>query len=245
MFFSSYLKRFLLPIKKINKNFNFIKLSYRLFYFSFLEFIKSFFFFYLRKPFLFIVDLTVNVRFFFINPYKTLFSNSKKQLRNFNYLYGETPYSVWNKISKECEISSQDVVYDLGCGLGKLCFWTYLFIKCQKITGIDCSKSFILFANKLKQIFFFKENLIFLNEDFFISDLSDATVIYIYGSAFSLSVIKKLIEKLSIMPSGVKIITISYSLLDFKNSQNLFILIKKIPCNFSWGKTFAYVHYKQ
>lgn len=234
-----------LQIKKNNKKFNFIKLNYRLFYFHFFEFLKVFSFFYLKKPILLILDVIINIRFFFINPYRETSIRTKKYLRNLNYLYGETPYSIWNKICKETEISSEDIIYDLGCGLGKICFWIYLFIKCQKIVGIDCSKSFILFANKLKNFFFFKENLIFLNENFFISDFSDATIIYIYGSAFSLGVIKKLIKKLSTTSQGTKIITVSYSLLDFKEAKDFFVLIKKFYCLFPWGYTFVYIHYKK
>ncbi len=235
-----------MQIKKNSKIVNLIKFNYRLIYFSFFEFLRTFSFFYLRKPILLIIDFIINIRFFFVNPHKELFFNSKAKLRNFNSLYGETPYSAWNKICQESEISSEDIIYDLGCGLGKICFWTYLFIKCQKIIGIDRSESFISFANKLKKYLFFKENLIFLNEDFLESDFSNATVIYIYGSAFSLSMIKKLIENLLQKASlGAKIITVSYSLLDFKEAQHFFTLVKKFSCKFSWGYAFVYVHCKK
>src|SRR6188768_1089931 len=44
------------------------------------------------------------------------------------YTYGETPLTTLDMIARECRLSPKDVVFDLGCGRGRACFWLNAFI---------------------------------------------------------------------------------------------------------------------
>lgn len=180
------------------------------------------------------IDLSLLLSYLLSNPFhiskKFLVDRGEEEV----YTYGETPLTTMELIARKCEITSQDTVFELGCGRGRTCFWLNQFIGCS-VVGIDYIPPFIEKGQNIRNRFNL-EHLSFRFEDLFQSDFQGATVIYLYGTCFPAAYIDLLIEKFSKLPKGTKIITVSYSLKDFQ-SEAPFQIVKQFPALFTWGET--------
>lgn len=165
-------------------------------------------------------DLSFALLALFNNPYRVCRKfNQKKGFKEI-YTYGETPYSTYEKMVKECGIIEDDTWVELGSGRGKGCFWLAHFAKCNVI-GVEWIFQFVLFAKIAKALFRFK-GVHFERGDIEKIDLSKATVIYLYGLWPSLKLQK-----------GVKVISISEPL---EGTE----VIKSFWVRFPWGRTRAF-----
>ncbi|WP_304488691.1 class I SAM-dependent methyltransferase [Chlamydia sp. 17-3921] len=153
-------------------------------------------------------------------------------------MYGETPWSALYKMSKAFEITSSDVLYDMGCGLGKSCFWFSHVVGCQ-VVGIDNQIEFIRFSSRIHKMLSSKTTL-FRLQDFKDVSLSDASCVYFYGSSYSLRVLKDLMQVFSKLSSGSYVISISFPLDFLPLGSELFFVEKSCSVRFPWGKTMAY-----
>lgn len=192
--------------------------------FNLIEFLKSTFRYYRHFSFL-LIDLLLHGKYFFKSPYKLC----QKQ----GDLYGETPLTTIDMIARECRILSHDVVFDLGCGVGRCAFWLSHFIRCETY-GIDHQNLFIKNAEKIKQLAGAKK-LFFIHRKIQDVDFSRATVIYLYGTAMGDELIAILIQKFRTLPPGTKIISVSFPLQEFCNEE-IFELKKQFKAQFPWGK---------
>ena len=164
-------------------------------------------------------DLALGILYLFANPFR---------ICKGEYTYGETPLTSWKKIADLAGISSQDVFLDLGCGRGKLCFWTSCMTGCRSI-GIDGMAPFIRRASLLKKLLRLKR------VDFSLSkideaSLSEATVVYLY--TFHPDEEKINFQQLR---KGARVISVSEPLAGWKVLAECRIL-------FPWGKTDIYVN---
>jgi SAM-dependent methyltransferase len=157
------------------------------------------------------------------------------------YTYGETPLTTLDLISHICNLSKDDVVFELGCGRGRTCFWLNQFIGCT-VVGIDYVPVFIEKGQKIKDRFHI-QGVSFRLEDLFQADLTGATVIYLYGTCFSESSIDLLIENFKQLPEGTKIITVSYPL-EYR-PEAPFQIVKQFTAPFTWGTTDVYLQLKK
>jgi SAM-dependent methyltransferase len=155
------------------------------------------------------------------------------------YVYGETPLTTLDKIAHAFKISSTDILYELGCGRGRGCFWFSSFIGCQ-VVGIDYIPEFIQTAQILKNKFSEKEKVHFRCEDILKANYEKASVIYLYGTCYESIFIKKLIKRFSKLKKSTKIITVSYALNEYCE-RPLFETVKKIECQYTWGKAEVYL----
>lgn len=224
----------------IKEFFYLLALNIQVKWFNFIEFIYVIVRYY--SNFVFAkVDLILIAAYFFKNPFRLsksfLLSRGEKEI----YTYGETPLTTLELIAKKCHLSSKDVVYELGCGRGRTCFWLQQFVCCS-VVGIDYVPAFIDKAHRI-QNYFSLEGLNFKLENFFKASLKEATVIYFYGTCQSSSSIQKLIEHFSTLPKGTKVITVSYCLSDFDKSSS-FKVIKQFSAPFTWGKGEVYLQVK-
>ena len=92
------------------------------------------------------------------------------------------PSAVLPDVKKALEIKDTSIVYDLGCGDGKVLFYLYPFCTKASYRGIENSP-FPLFLSRLRAWWNRKFNDIdieIINQDFFNTDLSDATHIFCY-----------------------------------------------------------------
>ena len=167
-------------------------------------------------------DIQLLMRYFWKSPYRIARECTGEP-------YGETPLSMMDTIAKKAGITASDVVYELGCGRGRACFWLASFIGC-KVVGIEYVPKLVEKAKKIHCPL-----VTFLCEDYLEADLSEATVIYLYGTLLSDATVRKIAEKFRGLKKGTKIVTISYPLTDG------FHLVKKFDVQFPWGTTSCYI----
>ncbi len=186
------------------------------------------------------VDLTLLFQYCIKGP----FAYSKEHLQQAGaeeiYAFGETPLTTLERIAEEASLTSSDTVIELGCGRARTCFWLQKFIGCE-VVGIDFVPAFIEKANRTRSICAV-DRIAFRCEDILTTDLSSGTVIYLYGTSYSADFIKALIERLRDLPSGTRIITVSYPLTDY-TSEPLFEVMKVFSARYTWGAADVYIQY--
>lgn len=187
------------------------------------------------------IDCALLLSYLFTNPFRVSKNFLLQKGERDIYTYGETPLTTLDLIAHQCDLSACDVVFELGCGRGRSCFWLNQFIGCS-VVGIDYVPAFIEKAEKVKQRFHV-QGVSFRLEDLFQADLMGATVIYLYGTCFSAGYIDLLIERFSYLPEGTKIITVSYALAEYQ-PEAPFKLVKQFPASFTWGETDVYLQVK-
>ncbi|MCB1112447.1 MAG: class I SAM-dependent methyltransferase [Chlamydiales bacterium] len=186
---------------------------------------------YYRNPRFAKDDLALLLRYLLYSPFQI----SKHFLQGRGagdlYTYGETPLTTMDMIAKWSEISTDDVVYELGCGRGRTCIWLHHFIGCR-VVGVDYVPDYIRNAREVSKLDFREEDMLDV-------DLSDATMIYLFENSLNDAFIQKLCKRL---PEGVKIVTVSYPLTDYDKKN--FSVLKVCEGRFNWGKTEVYLQKK-
>lgn len=202
-----------------------------------IEFINVLYRYYPNLDFL-KLDLSLSLPYFFKSPYAIHKKFLQRQGAEDIYTYGETPLTTLDKISQKVGLTSQDAVFDLGCGPGRTSLWLHSFISCRVI-GIEQIPIFVERAQSVAQRFNLKGIEFHLGDirDF---DYSDASVIYLYGTCFDEEFLAPLIEKMRRLGKDSKIITVSYSLNEF-TSEPYFEVIKQFPARFTWGEAMVFV----
>ncbi len=156
-------------------------------------------------------------------------------------VYGETPLSVWNHLARQVPIVKNDIIWELGSGRGKGLFWLNRWVGCRAI-GVESNPVFYL-GCKILRAFFGRKNIHFIRGDFFQTDFSSATVIYLYGTTLQEEEIFALSEKMESLAVGTRVITISFSLTEF--SPEKWHLQKTLQTRFPWGMTDAFIQVKK
>ncbi len=184
------------------------------------------------------VDLGLVANYLFENPYGVAKRFAMQKGEAELHTYGETPPLTMEEISKRCGITEDDVVYELGCGRGRSCFWMHCFLGCR-VVGIEYNPHFVWKAQKLAD-----KNKIqgvqFRCEDFFKSKMNDATVVYLYGTCLEDEFVAKVAKKLAFLPQGTTVVTVSYPLNDFCEKV-LYEHVDAFEAPFTWGKAWVYV----
>jgi len=201
-------------------------------WFNIKDFIKTVVLFW-RKPRFALVDASLLCSYFFKSPYRYV-----REFTSGQEPYGETPLVTLQKIMRRVGLTKDDVVYELGCGRARTCFWLSLWLGCETV-GVEHVDEFVAKATKLKNRFSVS-NLCFIESDFLDVDWSPATVCYLYGTCLSTEAIFKCIEKVKTLKMGTKIVTISYSLLEYKNVPYI-KLVESFEVAFPWGKTDCFI----
>lgn len=202
------------------------------------EFIKVAFFYYKKQRFR-KIDFALRLNYLFKNPYSISKAFLVKRKEKDIYSYGETPLTTLDDIADEARITKQDTVFELGCGRGRGCFWLNSVLGC-KVVGIDYVPDFISIAQSIKEKFDLNE-IEFRLGDFLDADYAGATVIYLYGSCLIDPFVQRLVKRFEKLPQGTKIITVSYSLNDYSNSDK-FEIMNRFTAKFTWGDADVYIH---
>lgn len=142
------------------------------------------------------------------------------------HCYGETPLTTMAHIVKECALSAEDVVVEMGAGRGRASLFLAEYVGCQVIAY----EQIPAFAGKIPP----SPNLRIRDQDMFSADFSTATAIYLYGTMLSEEEIGRLALS---FPKQVKIITVSYPLNDYSPH---YVTKKTFSGTFPWGKTEVY-----
>ncbi len=156
------------------------------------------------------------------------------------HVYGETPLSTWEYILGKCGIHAGDCLYDLGCGTGRGVFFVSAYFGCRAV-GVDFISSFIHKAKEIQRQIP-QTSLHFVHGDITTCDLSEASVIYLYGTCLDDSTIEALSRRFSSLKKGVKVITVSYPLSDYL-LDNPFAVKEVFSAKYAWGE--AEVFYQE
>lgn len=174
-----------------------------------------------------ICDRQLCFHYRFKNPYRISKRFLIKQGADDIYCYGETPLTTLEKIAKECSISSHDSVIELGCGRGRGVFFLATHFGCN-VKGIEWIPEFVGPAHRIAA---YCPKVSFACEDMLTTDLSKASIIYLYGTSLDDATLEHLIKRFEKLPIGTKIITVSYPL------TGKFELCKQFNAEFPWGRT--------
>jgi SAM-dependent methyltransferase len=189
-------------------------------------------------------DLLLLMLYLFRNPFRMARRFLIKQGSVDSFSYGETPLTTFGEIIKAAELSPSDKVVELGCGRGRTLFWLKAFVGCE-VVGIECVPGFVTRAQKVVKWCGWK-GIDFRCENMFTADLSEATVVYLYGTSLSDREIERLITLMKRLPSGAKVITVSYPLTDYIRDRNPFLVpTHTLDGAFPWGTTDIYIHRRQ
>ena len=102
-----------------------------------------------------------------------------QELRRPDVVYVPTPQAVVDAMLKMANVSGKDVVYDLGCGDGRIPITAAQRFGAKGV-GIDIDPVRIKEANENAKTAGVTDKVTFLNQDLFTSDFKDATVVTLY-----------------------------------------------------------------
>ncbi len=199
-------------------------------FFLWLDQVKTIFYFYRKWRFA-LSDFLLGCLYFFSNPFRICRRFLQKKGEERVYAYGETPLSVWKEIALLAQIGKEDLFIDLGCGRGKICFWTASWIGCRTI-GVDWVPSFIKRASFLARLLGFP-SLQFFQASISQIPLGEASVLYLY----TFHPEEELLD-ISLLTSSSRVITVSEPLSDprFRVSASRYV-------SFPWGDTEVFINH--
>lgn len=142
--------------------------------------------------------------------------------------YGETSWFGIRRALKAVGAKPGDVFYDLGCGTGRNVFYANVALG-LKAVGIDLIHSFVHYGNQVVQSCQL-ENVQFLEQNIFATNLSEATVVYVTANCYDQETMVQLVQRFNDLPQGARVISthrpIPSPRLEVNGSQRL---------PFSWG----------
>ena len=101
-------------------------------------------------------------------------------IRQPEIVYIPTPPEVVERMLAMAEVNSNDVLYDLGSGDGRIPIMAVKDYGVREAVGIDIDPQLIREANANAEETGVTDRVSFLNQDLFKSDFSDATVVTLY-----------------------------------------------------------------
>ena len=182
--------------------------------------------------------LWLHLGYLFSSPYRVSRKYQRKIKSEDLYVYGETPLTTLAIIAERAKLTEVDHVYELGAGSGFTSLWLNAVKQCR-VTAIEQIPVFCWRLMRTAKRFRL-QGLQVRCDDYLTTELKQANVIYLYGSNLDNETIFKLTMRLSAMPSGTRIITVSYPL-DEDNLFGVFELTDQFEADFEWGKAVVYL----
>lgn len=144
--------------------------------------------------------------------------------------YVPSPPEVVEKMLKIAKVTSEDVVYDLGCGDGRLLITAVKKFGAKKAVGYEIRKD--LYEELVRRIETEKLfNKVFVyNEDLLKADLSEATVVTLFLTSSANEKIKPKLE--AELKHGARIVSHEFTFKDW--------IPQKVE-ELSWHKIYLYV----
>ncbi len=197
---------------------------------------------YYRHPSFAKADSLIQIFYFFTNIDRRCYNFLKKfPASEVQYWYGETPLTTFDTICQALALTPQDTLYELGSGRGRLVFFTAL-VKQTRAVGIDLNPIFINRARRIKR-WLHLSNVEFIEKSIMEVDLKEASIVYLYGSAFEKEALPNLMSMLCTASKGTRIATVSFPLIDYCD-DNLFMITDTFWVRFVWGEAPVYIHQK-
>jgi precorrin-6B methylase 2 len=107
-------------------------------------------------------------------------STAQLQERQADVPYVPTPQKVVDQMLKLANVSSNDVLYDLGSGDGRIPITAVRKYGASRATGIEINPRLVQRSRKNSQKAGVTDRVTFLQQDLFDTDLSEATVVTLY-----------------------------------------------------------------
>ncbi|NJM73237.1 MAG: class I SAM-dependent methyltransferase [Scytonema sp. RU_4_4] len=104
----------------------------------------------------------------------------QRQERQADVPYVPTPQEVVNQMLQLAKVSSNDVVYDLGSGDGRIPITAVQKYSASRATGVEINPQLVQQAQANAQKAGVTDRVKFVQQDLFQTDLSDATVVTLY-----------------------------------------------------------------
>jgi tRNA G37 N-methylase Trm5 len=142
----------------------------------------------------------------------------ERKLREPDVVFVPTPQNVVDEMMKLAKVGKGDVVYDLGCGDGRLVI-TAAKLGAAKAVGIDINPERIRESVENAKQAGVAEKVQFRNEDLFEANFRDATVITLYLlNSLNLKLRPKLWKELK---PGTRIVSHSFDMGDWKPDKEM------------------------
>ena len=150
----------------------------------------------------------------FIFPYE-VFSQEPEYLWDYQFdvPYVPTPYEVVNEMLRIAGVSKNDILYDLGCGDGRIVITAAKEIGCHGI-GIDIDPQRIEESKNNAVKSGIRDKVKFLQQDLFEADFSKATVVTLYLlQTINLELRPKILR---VLKPGTRIVSHDFSMKEWK-----------------------------
>jgi precorrin-6B methylase 2 len=129
-----------------------------------------------------------------------------------------TPHEVVKRMLELANVGPNDIHYDLGSGDGRIVIAAVKDFKAKKGVGIDLDPQRIKEANENKAKAGLGDNVQFLNENIFQTDLSEATTVSMYLlTSINIRMRPKLLKELK---PGTRIVTHAFNMGEWKPEVN-------------------------
>ena len=127
--------------------------------------------------------------------------------------YGEILYESYLEILNYLNLGPEDVLCDLGSGVGKVVMQTALDSRVGKCVGIELSASRSASAGKaLERLKTLEPHAAsrcqFVEEDFLKADLAGVTAIYMCSTCYPLELMQQLVDKFLELKPGLRVISL-------------------------------------
>jgi len=119
--------------------------------------------------------------------------------------YVPSPQDVVRKMLELAKVGPDDVVYDLGCGDGRILFTAILEFKAKKAVGFDLNEGLCNNVKKKAKELQLRDRVQAVNSNLFLADLSPATVITLYLTSSGNEKLKPKLEKES--SAGTRVVS--------------------------------------
>lgn len=139
--------------------------------------------------------------------------------------YAATPYEIADEMVRLADVRSDDVVYDLGCGDGRLVIAAVRKAGCRGV-GIDIDPERIKESRQNAIIAGLQDRVRFVEQNFFESDVREATVMLIY--LFPDVNIKLRAKFLKEMKPGSRLVSHAFDMGDWKPDNSASIRTQRV-----------------
>lgn len=131
--------------------------------------------------------------------------------------YVPTPFNVVKKMLKLAEVGPDDVVFDLGCGDGRILFTAVEEFDVKKAVGYDLNPKMCSNVQLKIEKKGFEGRIEVVNGNFFLADLAPASVITLYLTTSGNSKLRpKLAEELA---SGARVVSHDFPIRGWKTKK--------------------------
>ena len=156
---------------------------------------------------------------------------------NHSFVYGETPLRTWDLLIRRVGIKKGDVVFDVGCGSGKSCFFLSRRLQSRAV-GIEYNEDFTTRAEWIRKKVKASE-VVFVRADARNIDYGDADVVYLFSTTFTLELMQALALRFrQTLVYGAIVISVSVPL----QPKSIFQPVDEFPAPYFFGRCIVYVH---